>query len=319
MFNVATPSGLINEDTLAGQPILTLAVNVPQVGTRTTSIVGGMFRLDTRTAEQRFVVLGYPTGGSVATERISVNLQNGATYFNPAEGNTGIGLAVATSLSSKLQVNGSAAIGYSASTTAPTNGLAVNGTANFGSTGTTTIQTVINNGIVITGASTTGTPVVALNATGAANNNQSFDFRVSGATKFAFGYTQATTNRFFIYNAVTLNDGIRIVESTNNVSIGNFNALSTLEVGGNMAIGFSGVSAPTNGLSISGTTNIGTNTSVTTAKLQVSSTTQGFLPPVMTTTQKNAIVSPATGLVVFDSTLGKLCVFSGTWQTITSV
>ena len=55
------------------------------------------------------------------------------------------------------------------------------------------------------------------------------------------------------------------------------------------------------------------------AKLQVDSTTQGFLPPVMTTTQKNAIATPATGLVVFDSTLGKLCVFSTTWQTITSV
>jgi len=39
----------------------------------------------------------------------------------------------------------------------------------------------------------------------------------------------------------------------------------------------------------------------------------------MTTTQKNAISSPATGLVVFDSTLGKLCVFSTTWQTISSV
>jgi hypothetical protein len=64
---------------------------------------------------------------------------------------------------------------------------------------------------------------------------------------------------------------------------------------------------------------IGTTTLVATAALNVSSTTQGFLPPVMTTTQKNAIASPATGLIVFDSTLGKLCVFSTTWQTITSI
>ena len=55
------------------------------------------------------------------------------------------------------------------------------------------------------------------------------------------------------------------------------------------------------------------------AQLDVSSTTKGFLPPRMTTTQKNAISSPATGLVIFDTTLGKLCVFSTTWQTITSV
>ena len=55
------------------------------------------------------------------------------------------------------------------------------------------------------------------------------------------------------------------------------------------------------------------------ALLQVDSTTQGVLFPRMTTTQKNAISSPATGLVVFDTTLGKLCVFSTTWQTITSL
>jgi len=64
---------------------------------------------------------------------------------------------------------------------------------------------------------------------------------------------------------------------------------------------------------------LGTTTDTATALLSMSSTTKGFLPPVMTTTQKNAISSPATGLVVFDTTLGKLCVFATTWQTITSV
>jgi hypothetical protein len=47
------------------------------------------------------------------------------------------------------------------------------------------------------------------------------------------------------------------------------------------------------------------------ASLQVDSTTQGFLPPRMTTTQKNAIASPATGLVVMDITTLKLCVYNG--------
>ena len=59
---------------------------------------------------------------------------------------------------------------------------------------------------------------------------------------------------------------------------------------------------------------------VASAKLQVESTTQGFLPPRMTTTQKNAITTPASGLVVYDTTLGKLCVRGATaWETITSV
>jgi hypothetical protein len=55
------------------------------------------------------------------------------------------------------------------------------------------------------------------------------------------------------------------------------------------------------------------------AQLQIDSTTKGVLFPRMTTTQKNAISSPATGLVVFDTTLGKLCVYSTTWQTISSL
>jgi hypothetical protein len=40
----------------------------------------------------------------------------------------------------------------------------------------------------------------------------------------------------------------------------------------------------------------------------------------MTTTEKNAIASPATGLVVYDTTLNKLSVYTGaTWETVTSV
>ena len=51
---------------------------------------------------------------------------------------------------------------------------------------------------------------------------------------------------------------------------------------------------------------IGTATPAASAKLDVSSTTQGFLPPRMTTTQRDAIVSPATGLVIFNTTTNSL-------------
>jgi len=65
---------------------------------------------------------------------------------------------------------------------------------------------------------------------------------------------------------------------------------------------------------------IGTTTDIASSKLTVESTTQGFLPPRMTTTQKNAIASPAAGLVVYDTTLGKLCVRGASaWETITSI
>lgn len=52
------------------------------------------------------------------------------------------------------------------------------------------------------------------------------------------------------------------------------------------------------------------------AVLQADSTTQGFLPPRMTTAQKNAIVTPAIGLMVFDTTLGRPCFYNGAWITL---
>jgi hypothetical protein len=47
------------------------------------------------------------------------------------------------------------------------------------------------------------------------------------------------------------------------------------------------------------------------------STTKGFLPPRMTTTQKNAIASPAEGLMVYDTVLKRPCFYDGTsWVTL---
>ena len=69
----------------------------------------------------------------------------------------------------------------------------------------------------------------------------------------------------------------------------------------------------------SGSVGIGA-TPAASAVLDAQSTTQGVRFPNMTTAQKNAIGTPAAGLVIFDTTLAKLCVYSGTaWQTITSV
>ena len=53
------------------------------------------------------------------------------------------------------------------------------------------------------------------------------------------------------------------------------------------------------------------------AIMDVSSTTKGFLPPRMTTTEKNAIATPATGLQVHDTTLNRPCFYDGTtWITL---
>ena len=70
---------------------------------------------------------------------------------------------------------------------------------------------------------------------------------------------------------------------------------------------------------LAGNLGIGTTANAS-AILDAQSTTKGVRFPNMTTTQKNAVSSPAAGLVVFDTTSSKLCVYTGAaWQTITSV
>jgi hypothetical protein len=65
---------------------------------------------------------------------------------------------------------------------------------------------------------------------------------------------------------------------------------------------------------------IGTASPNASAIFDAQSTTKGVRMPNMTTTQKNAIASPAAGLMVFDTTLAKLSVYSGVaWETITSL
>jgi len=100
------------------------------------------------------------------------------------------------------------------------------------------------------------------------------------------------------------------------------NVRMTFHNGGNIGIGTTtnaGYKLDVNGSSrFLDKVSIGSPTAAS-AVLEISSTIQGFLPPRMTTTQKNAISSPAAGLVVYDTTLNKLCVrTASTWETITS-
>ena len=103
----------------------------------------------------------------------------------------------------------------------------------------------------------------------------------TGGKRWRFGYTGAAgVSTFSLYNAT---DGVTslVADSSGNLGIG--------------------------------------TTANASAILDAQSTTKGVRMPNMTTTQKNAIASPAAGLMVFDTTLAKLCVYTGAaWQTITS-
>ena len=63
---------------------------------------------------------------------------------------------------------------------------------------------------------------------------------------------------------------------------------------------------------------IGTTTPATSAALDITSTTQGFLPPRMTAAQRNSISNPPAGLMLWCSDCGsngELQVFNGTTFT----
>jgi hypothetical protein len=128
---------------------------------------------------------------------------------------------------------------------------------------------------------------------------------ISGAVTAA---TTITNSIFLGFGAYPLADA-----QTNQIVIGT----SSTGLGSNTTIIGNSSTIQT---ALYGSLTLGTTSTTASALLSMSSTTQGFLPPVMTTTQKNAISSPATGLIIFDTTLAKLCVYTGAaWQTITSL
>jgi hypothetical protein len=68
-----------------------------------------------------------------------------------------------------------------------------------------------------------------------------------------------------------------------------------------------------------GNLGIGTSSPNVSSILDLTSTTKGFLPPRMTTVQKNAIATPAEGLVVYDTTLSTLFQYNNSnWIKLTS-
>jgi hypothetical protein len=138
------------------------------------------------------------------------------------------------------------------------------------------------------------------------------------------GSTSATTSLLVQNSGGTT---LLSVTDDGNVNIGSNNGLVVLNSGYNNYFFHNQLnfySAVTNirgmydggqGLIIS--KNTGTTDLYPTALLAIDSTTQGFLPPRMTTTQKNAIATPATGLIVMDITTLKLCCYNGsTWNDL---
>ena len=158
----------------------------------------------------------------------------------------------------------------------------------------------------------------------------------TGNFNVAIGNTALVSTKGGNNTGIGYSAGSNLTTGTNNTIIGYNTGLGITTGGKNTIIGasISGLATSLSNTIIladgdgviryycnsAGSTGIGTSTPNASAKLDVSSTTQGVLLPRMTTTQKNAISSPVEGLEVYDSTLKKKCFYNGTaWETITSV
>jgi len=91
-----------------------------------------------------------------------------------------------------------------------------------------------------------------------------------------------------------LNAALDVVQGTGSVVFSNSPGLTTPDIG----------DATGTSLALGGVKNAN-------AVLDVQSTTKAFLPPRMTTTQKNAIPSPVEGMVVYDITIDALQFYNG--------
>jgi hypothetical protein len=184
---------------------------------------------------------------------------------------------------------------------------AANIAGNVGVGGALTVQagTAALPSIAPTGDSNTGIYFPAADTIG---------FAAGGVIGFSVGTTASAVNYLEARGAATGN-------SPRIVAIGSdANVPMTLLAKGTGEIRFNTNALERMRIDGAGNVGIGTTTPNASALLDVQSTTQGVRMPNMTTTQKNAIASPAAGLMVFDTTLSKLAVYTGAaWETITSI
>ncbi len=147
----------------------------------------------------------------------------------------------------------------------------------------------------------------------------------SGVGSFSlFNNTTGILNAAYGYNS-----GFRITTGQRNVMFGantGVNVLQKVDAYKSVAIGYDSYTTKDyqvvlGDIDIGETLlfgSIGVNcTPVASAKVQIDSITQGFLPPRMTTAQRTAIASPATGLMVYDTDLNLVYVWnSAAWLAL---
>lgn len=97
-----------------------------------------------------------------------------------------------------------------------------------------------------------------------------------------------------------------------------FYEYSDVDDDGSYCDGDGGACDPRVHFAAGGSVGIGTTGPNPGAVLDVTSTTKGFLPPRMTTAQRDAIPTPPVGLVVYNTSTNALNVYNGAWTGVSS-
>lgn len=296
----------LNNMTLANVTISSGNITLTNVSATTANVT---------TANITTAVIGTETVTTSTITSANITTAN-VTTANITTGNVTTG-TVSTSLT--LSYGTANAVAYLNGSKVVTTGSALtfDGT-NFATTGTATAAKLIPTGSSATG---NGLYLPAANALGLSTNGTNAVYidasqnvgigTTSPLTKFEVDVGRST----FSAASEPYSVGVRYNNTGGRFYIGAATASATPDMVFSAATGDERMR-----ITNSGNVGIGTSSPSASAILDAQSTTKGVRMPNMTTTQKNAISSPAAGLMVFDTTLAKLCVYSGSaWQTITSI
>jgi hypothetical protein len=140
-------------------------------------------------------------------------------------------------------------------------------------------------------------------------SNTEGNFNTANGMQALFANTEGNNNTANGMNALSSN-----TEGDYNTAIGYAADVSPGNLTNATAIGANSVVSQDSSLVLGNAVNVGIGTSSpnNSAKVEISSTTQGFLPPRMTQAQRNALSSPVAGLQIYNTTLNKPNYYNGT-------
>lgn len=326
--DVAQGTSLEFSTTPSGSVTTAISMSIQNTGITTASTTFSVFNTTTTsiTAFQAAttISMGATTGTLTMRNPTIVGTQTGQTLWNTVATSiiafgaaTTITLCATTATSTHNISSGATISGATKTLNIGTSGVS-NSTTNInigssvsGALGTATIN---GNTIITQNVKTTGSPI-AFTINGGANttltaSTESSDINFNLARTVQFSTGALTTQRAVVFRAPTYSFvGASTITNSATVSITGAPIASTnATITSSMALWVE-----------SGAVKLGSGVALaSSAILQVDTTSQGILPPRMTSSQKTSIATPVDGLTVYDTDLKALCSYNTTataWQT----